>query len=149
MRMDTQVLGADCSGAINGDRIALARAPRSSRGTPAEPAKARRVPSPWHPGPPGTPAGRCCPPVALGENHSPVPPQRCGNWMLGGVLGGSWVSRHWGHFSEAGAGLFLPTATLFLPKTEDAWAVCNDATSSHFAPSKIGARSQDPGSPPC
>lgn len=149
MRMDTQVLGADCSGAINGDRIALARAPRSSRGTPAEPAKARRVPSPWHPGPPGTPAGRCCPPVALGENHSPVPPQRCGNWVLGGSWGGPGFHTTGVIFQKLVLAFSFPQPRCFFRRQRDAWAVCNDATSSHFAPSKIGARSQDPGSPPC
>lgn len=87
MRMDTQVLGADCSGATNGDRIALARAPRSSRGTLAEPAKARRVPSPLAPRATRNSRGALLPPGGTGREPQPSPTTALRELGAGGVLG--------------------------------------------------------------
>lgn len=138
--------GCDCSGAINGDSIALARAPLISRGTLTEPAKVGRVPSPRHPGPPRNSHGALLPPGGTGREPQPSPaPALRELGAGGGVLGFTAL----GSFFRSWCWPLPSRSHAVCSKDEGMHGLCvTAATPSHFAPSEIRARSQGPGNPP-
>lgn len=119
-RRDMRVLGAEYSGAINGDSIALARAPLSSRGTRSQP-RQERVSSPLalrDPGPPRNSHGALLPPGGTGREPPPRPAPAPGLREGGPGFHATGII-----FQKL---VLTPSfLELFAPKTEGAWARWN------------------------